>query len=105
MTDTERIDAMLDSRAWRQPLCKFGSRDEIDAAIQAGDPDKAASVYSGYGPQCKRCGKSPDGHDGLGRCVQRPSYSCRNALCQLTGEHTQGCLRQHETLQKIGLGL
>lgn len=68
MNDTDRLDAMLASRAWRQPLIKFKNRDEIDAAIARGNPD---------GPPI-------------------PSdYACRNSICHITGMHTASCLRSH----------
>ncbi len=56
MTDTERIDAMIASRAWRQPLIKFGSRDDIDAAILFGNPDKATEDYVAPRTRCPICG-------------------------------------------------
>jgi hypothetical protein len=68
MTDTERLEAMLASRAWRQPLIKFGNRDEIDAAIARGNPD---------GPPIPR------------------EYPCRNTICHLIGIHTVECLEHH----------
>lgn len=43
--DTERINSMLTSRSWRQPLIKFGSREDIDAAILFGNPDGPAANY------------------------------------------------------------
>lgn len=39
MDDVRRVDKLLASRCWRQPLCKFGSREDMDAAIKRGNPD------------------------------------------------------------------
>ncbi len=54
--DKRRIDGLLATRSWRQSLIKFGSREDIDAAILFGNPDRGCTDYIAPRTRCPICG-------------------------------------------------